>query len=509
MPVVDGLPEASDDDSKPADRKMTSEPVPVLNGVTPQHAAMLQAQRAVADPPTNAPSLVPSPAQPVTPESGTISVAELAVPLADVNLRRATPDSTAPNTGPASASTGPHELPPDSAFAAPKFRPIPATSDHSVIDAAGQGLQAQPAMKIPPPSSAPMSRNASGMGPSDRIQVQAPTPVQAVAPPIPEPVPTGRQSRATSVSSARGEKKGFLAKMFNHEPKDKAGDVSPPLTPASDSRPPSRNPSIKRKDEPAAPSIQRRLSERSASSVGGEGGGSKFTLKDLLGGNKDGKLSRRPSGSARGSDRGSTKGSEGGDGNSTASLLKKYGVCDKAAIGKGATAVVRLAHKWDRREEKLYAVKEFRKRRKNETEKDYVKKLTSEFCISSTLHHINIVETVDLVQDEQQHWCEVMEYCPGGDLYAAIKRGGMSSAEVECTFKQILHGIQYLHSMGVAHRDIKPENLLLDGRGHVKITDFGVSDVFRMCWEKKTHLSKGLCGSEPYIAPELFEQKGE
>ncbi|KAF8941318.1 serine/threonine-protein kinase HAL4/sat4, partial [Haplosporangium bisporale] len=58
--------------------------------------------------------------------------------------------------------------------------------------------------------------------------------------------------------------------------------------------------------------------------------------------------------------------------------------------------------------EKLFAVKEFRKRRKNETEKEYVKKLTSEFCISSTLHHENIVETVDLVQDEQHHWCEVM-----------------------------------------------------------------------------------------------------
>jgi len=268
---------------------------------------------------------------------------------------------------------------------------------------------------------------------------------------------------------------------------------------------------------------QRRLSERSMSGSGTAAvsvqaeapSTSKFTLKDLIGGGKggDGKLSRRPSdrGSARGSDRGSTKGSERdfGDSASTASLLKKYGVCDRAAIGKGATAVVRLAHKWDRREEKLYAVKEFRKRRKNETEKDYVKKLTSEFCISSTLHHINVVETVDLVQDEQQHWCEVMEYCPGGDLYAAIKKGGMSSGEVECTFKQLLHGIQYLHSMGVAHRDIKPENLLLDGRGHVKITDFGVSDVFRMCWEKKTHLSKGLCGSEPYIAPELFDHKGE
>lgn len=63
-----------------------------------------------------------------------------------------------------------------------------------------------------------------------------------------------------------------------------------------------------------------------------------------------------------------------------------------------------------------------------------------------------------------------MEYCPGGDLYAAIKKGNMSGATVDCYFKQILEGVAYLHSMGVAHRDIKPENLLLDGRGHVKIT---------------------------------------
>jgi serine/threonine protein kinase len=173
-------------------------------------------------------------------------------------------------------------------------------------------------------------------------------------------------------------------------------------------------------------------------------------------------------------------------------LSKKYGVCQKLAIGKGATSVVRLAHKWDRSEEKLYAVKvsllslsysglalliaavvdsiqEFRKRRKNESEKEYVKKLTAEFCISSTLHHINIVETVDLVQDEAQHWCEVMEFCPGGDLYAAIKRGSMSPSEVECCFKQILTGVAYLHSQGVAHRDIKPENLFFDTKGHLKV----------------------------------------
>jgi protein-serine/threonine kinase len=102
-----------------------------------------------------------------------------------------------------------------------------------------------------------------------------------------------------------------------------------------------------------------------------------------------------------------------------------------------------------------------------------------------------------------------MEYCPGGDLYAAIKKGNMSAPKINSYFKQILSGVTYLHSMGVAHRDIKPENLLLDAKGHVKITDFGVSDVFRMCWEKTTHLSKGLCGSEPYIAPEQFEHKGK
>ncbi|RKP35035.1 kinase-like domain-containing protein, partial [Dimargaris cristalligena] len=150
---------------------------------------------------------------------------------------------------------------------------------------------------------------------------------------------------------------------------------------------------------------------------------------------------------------------------------------------------------------------EFRKRRKDESEKEYVKKLTSEFCISSTMRHPNIVETVDLVQDQQQRWCQVMEYCPGGDLYTVIREGNMAGPEIDCCFRQMVQGVAYLHSMGVAHRDIKPENLLVDAYGHVKITDFGVADVFRMCWENTTHMSRGFCGSEPYIAPEQFSGK--
>lgn len=188
-------------------------------------------------------------------------------------------------------------------------------------------------------------------------------------------------------------------------------------------------------------------------------------------------------------------------------LNRKYGVCDKGCIGKGATAIVRLAHKLDKSgSEKLYAVKEFRQRRKNETEKEYVKKLTSEFCISSSMRHPNVVETVDLVKDKKGGWVEVMEYVPA-DLHTVIKSGHMTGDEIDCCFKQLVHGVAYMHSMGVAHRDLKPENLLLSEHGQLKITDFGVSDVFRISWEKQAHLSKGLCGSVPYIAPEEFVSK--
>lgn len=240
------------------------------------------------------------------------------------------------------------------------------------------------------------------------------------------------------------------------------------------------------KAKPQPPSSQPNQPRPRTVSSSHSDGGQKFTLKDLI--STAPKLSRKSSARSTGSSKKSDSDGERRSvtGDSTASLAQKYGVCQKVAIGKGATSVVRLAHKWDRSEEKLYAVKvgfipsfallpcprfpqEFRKRRKNESEKEYIKKLTAEFCISSTLHHVNIVETVDLVQDESQHWCEVMEFCPGGDLYAAIKKGGMSPSEVECCFKQILTGVSYLHSQGVAHRDLKPENLFFDTKGHLKV----------------------------------------
>jgi protein-serine/threonine kinase len=154
----------------------------------------------------------------------------------------------------------------------------------------------------------------------------------------------------------------------------------------------------------------------------------------------------------------------------------------------------------------LFAVKEFKKLG-NESLKKYLKRLTSEFCISSSLHHINVIDTLDLLQDTQGNYCEVMEYCAGGDLYSLIiASGGLHRDEADCFFGQLINGVKYLHNIGVAHRDLKPENLLLTEDGCLKITDFGNGECFRMAWETKAHLSRGVCGSEPYIAPEVFIQ---
>lgn len=56
---------------------------------------------------------------------------------------------------------------------------------------------------------------------------------------------------------------------------------------------------------------------------------------------------------------------------------------------------------------------------------------------------------------------------------------GMAPAAARRYWRQLLAGLRYLHSRGVAHRDIKPENLLLDAYDNIKISDFGMATVFR------------------------------
>ena len=75
--------------------------------------------------------------------------------------------------------------------------------------------------------------------------------------------------------------------------------------------------------------------------------------------------------------------------------------------------------------------------------------------------------------------CLVMPWFRGGDLLQEIRRKGKIEERVAKIYMvQIILAIGHLHSYDIAHRDLKPDNLLKKTDGTVKITDFGVSELF-------------------------------
>ncbi|KAK0641585.1 kinase-like domain-containing protein [Cercophora newfieldiana] len=182
-------------------------------------------------------------------------------------------------------------------------------------------------------------------------------------------------------------------------------------------------------------------------------------------------------------------------------LHTKYGKFGKV-LGAGAGGSVRLMK---RNDDTVFAVKEFRARHSYETEREYVKKLTAEYCMGSSLHHGNVIETLDIIQ-EKGKWFEVMEYAPY-DLFAIVMTGKMSREEISCCFLQILSGVTYLHSMGLAHRDLKLDNVVVSEHGIMKIIDFGSAHVFKYPFESGIVLAGGIVGSDPYLAPEVYDER--
>ncbi|GAA6022402.1 hypothetical protein JCM11491_001579 [Sporobolomyces phaffii] len=184
-----------------------------------------------------------------------------------------------------------------------------------------------------------------------------------------------------------------------------------------------------------------------------------------------------------------------------AHLQKKYGKWGKI-LGSGAGGTVRLIKR--PKDHTVYAVKEFRAKRVGESEREYVKKVTAEFCIGSTLHHPNIIETLDIISDNG-HYYEVMQYAEF-DLFSIVMSGKMTRPEIYCVFKQIISGVDYLHSMGLAHRDLKLDNCVMMGDNTVKLIDFGTAVVFQYPGQKTTK-ANGVVGSDPYLAPEVIAKK--
>ncbi|CCK70792.1 serine/threonine protein kinase NPR1 KNAG_0F01240 [Huiozyma naganishii CBS 8797] len=168
-------------------------------------------------------------------------------------------------------------------------------------------------------------------------------------------------------------------------------------------------------------------------------------------------------------------------------------------LGAGAGGSVKLMKRIA--DKSIFAVKEFRPKLDSESKRDYVKKITSEYCIGTSLHFPNIIETIEIVY-ENNRILQVMEYCDY-DLFAIVMSNKMSYEEICCCFKQILSAVEYLHSIGLAHRDLKLDNCVINERGIVKLIDFGAAVVFSYPFSKNLVEASGIVGSDPYLAPEV------
>lgn len=115
--------------------------------------------------------------------------------------------------------------------------------------------------------------------------------------------------------------------------------------------------------------------------------------------------------------------------------------------------------------------------------------------------HPNIIEWFATGEDDVWRWI-AMEFAEGGDLFDKIEADvGVPEDIAHVYFLQLISGVSFMHSKGIAHRDLKPENILLSENGELKIADFGMATMFEYKGARK--LSSTMCGSPPYIAPEV------
>eukprot|EP01064_Diplonema_japonicum_P036851 TRINITY_DN8450_c0_g1_i1.p1 TRINITY_DN8450_c0_g1~~TRINITY_DN8450_c0_g1_i1.p1 ORF type:complete len:525 (+),score=94.08 TRINITY_DN8450_c0_g1_i1:156-1730(+) len=136
---------------------------------------------------------------------------------------------------------------------------------------------------------------------------------------------------------------------------------------------------------------------------------------------------------------------------------------------------------------------------------------SKEYMVLKQLSHPNIVRVLDFTFDKDHDTaCIVMDYIPGGSLTHVIKTlKKLPELAVKNFTKEIVAGLQYLHSKKIIHRDIKPANILLqteadkDG-ARVKLADFGLCKILP---EKSEGVEGRAVGTLIYMSPKAIEAK--
>lgn len=170
----------------------------------------------------------------------------------------------------------------------------------------------------------------------------------------------------------------------------------------------------------------------------------------------------------------------------------------KKTIGEGAYSLVKLAYN-DLYHQyyacKIVPIKMLQKRKLYE-------RFELEIRILQQMRHPGVAAITDVLKDENNFYV-FMEYYPNGNLFNyIIKKSKLSEDEAKCIIYQIFDALNYINSHGVAHRDIKPENIIFDNNGHIRISDFGLSQ-----YVGENNLVKTLCGSPCYVSPEIISGK--
>ena len=163
-------------------------------------------------------------------------------------------------------------------------------------------------------------------------------------------------------------------------------------------------------------------------------------------------------------------------------------------VGRGGFGKVWMVRYKKTREK--YALKEMSKVKIIDRKSEKSIKNEREFL--SKLHHPFIVNMICSFQDYDNLYL-VMDLLTGGDLRYHICHKKQFNEEQSRFFSScILLALEYIHMNNIIHRDIKPENLVLDEKGYVRITDFGVA-------KKNTRdNSSETSGTPGYMAPEVL-----
>ena len=139
-----------------------------------------------------------------------------------------------------------------------------------------------------------------------------------------------------------------------------------------------------------------------------------------------------------------------------------------------------------------------------------VNALKHEIGLLREIQHPNIVQYLGSSSDDE-HLNIFLEYVPGGSVAAMLNQyGPLREPLIRNFVRQILTGLAYLHGRDIIHRDIKGANVLVDNKGGIKISDFGISkrvEASSLLKSGAGHAHRpSLQGSVFWMAPEVVKQ---